>query len=213
MIQCSLEQVTLSDGNGLRISVAVPESTVRGAVLVAPESRDLAGVAQQLATGLAGEGWLAVIPQLFHPGTAGERLSAESVLVDTSAVLGWLAQREVHADRIGVVGFGLGGAVALLIATQRELGAAVTVGGTGMIHPGPAGLPALVAVAPALRCPWLGIYGREGEVPEDEVRELQEAAHSARVATDLVRCHFDADCCIAPEAWTRTLNWFGSHLR
>jgi carboxymethylenebutenolidase len=212
MIERSLEQISLSGDSGLRLSVAVPESTMRGAVVVAPGSRSVTGVDRQLATGLAGEGWLAVIPHLFH-SDATERLTEQSVLADTGAVLGWLAQREVSADRVGVVGFGLGGAVALLVATQRELGAAVTVEGTGVVQPGAAGLPALVDVAPALRCPWLGIYGREGEALEEEVRKLQDAAHSARVATDLVRCRFDADCCIAPEAWTRTLNWFGSHMR
>jgi carboxymethylenebutenolidase len=45
------------------------------------------------------------------------------------------------------------------------------------------------------------------------VHKLRDAAHSAQVATDLVHCCFDTDQSVAPEAWARTLNWFGSHLR
>ena len=226
MTQRSLEQVLLSDGTRLRLTVAAPESAVRGGIIVEPEARGVTGAVWRLAAGLAGEGWLAVIPHLYHrdgvdelPGdgdTAGnhvEWLTAESVHADADAAFGWLAGRGVTADRTGVVGFGLGGAVALIVATQRDLGAAVTIGGASVMQPVAARLPALVDVAPDLRCPWLGIYSQDGEVPEEEVHKLRDAAHSAQVATDLVYCHFDTDQSVAPEAWARTLNWFGGHLR
>jgi carboxymethylenebutenolidase len=226
MTQRSLEQVLLSDGTRLRLTVAVPESAVRGGIVVGPEARGVTDAVWRFAAGLAGEGWLAVIPHLYHrdgvdelPGdgdTAGNHvkwLTAESVRADTDAAFGWLARRGVTADRTGVVGFGLGGAVALIIATQRDLGAAVTIGGASVMQPVAATLPALVDVAPDLRCPWLGIYSQDGEVSEEEVHKLRDAAHSAQVATDLVYCHFDTDQSVAPEAWARTLNWFGGHLR
>jgi len=226
MTQRSLEQIPLRDGTGLRLTVAAPESAVRGGIVVEPDVRGVTDDVWQLAAGLAGEGWLAVIPDLFHHGGVDElpddgdavarhleRLTAESIHADTDAALRWLAQRHVAADQMGVVGFGLGGAVALIVATQRDLGAAVTIGGIGVAEPVAAGLPALVDVAAELRCPWLGIYGREGDVPEAEVNKLRDAAHSAHVATDLVHCCFDTDRSVAPEAWGRTLNWFCSHLR
>jgi carboxymethylenebutenolidase len=226
MTQRSLEQVLFSDGTRLRLTVAVPESAVRGGIVVEPEACGVTDAVWRLAAGLAGEGWLAVIPHLYHRDgvdelrgdgdTAGnhvEWLTAESVHADTDAVFGWLARRGVTADRTGVVGFGLGGAVALIVATQRDLGAAVTIGGASVMQPVAARLPALVDVAPDLRCPWLGIYSQDGEVPEEEVHKLRDAAHSAQVATDLVYCHFDTDQSVAPEAWARTLNWFGGHLR
>lgn len=222
MTQRSLERISLPDGGELRLTVAAPESTVRGGIVVAPEARGVTDAVWRLAAGLAGEGWLAVIPHLGHPDGAGqpsgcgsgaERPTAASVKAGTDAAFGWLAQRGVAADRIGVMGFGLGGAVALIVATQRDLGAAVTVGGTGIVAPVVETLPALADVASSLRCPWLGIYGQDGEVAEEEVHKLRDAAHSARVATDLVHCCFDADQSIAPEAWARTLNWFDCHLR
>lgn len=226
MTQRSLEQISLSDGSRLPISIAAPESTIRGGIVVGPDARGVTDSVRQLAVGLAGEGWLAVIPHLYHrdgvdelPENSGtvrwhvERLTADSVRTDTDAAFDWLAQRGVSPDRIGVVGFGLGGTVALMIATQRDLGAAVTVGGIGVVQPVAATLPALVDIAPELRCPWLGIYAWDDGVPEEEVHKLRDAAHSAHVATDLVHCGFDADQSVAPEAWARTLNWFGSHLR
>jgi carboxymethylenebutenolidase len=221
-----LEQIPLSDGCGCPISVAAPDSTVRGGIVVEPDTRGVTDAVWQLAAGLASEGWLAVIPHLYHRDGVDEvpeesaavrwyvqRLTARSVYADTDAACSWLARRGVTTDRIGVVGFGLGGAVALMVATQRDLGAAVTVGGIGVVAPVAATLPALVDIAPNLRCPWLGIYGWDGEVPEEEIHKLRDAAHSAHVATDLVHCCYDADRSVAPEAWARTLNWFGSHLR
>ena len=226
MTQRILEQIPLSDGIGCPISVAAPDSTVRGGIIVEPDTRGVTDAVWQLAAGLASEGWLAVIPHLYHRDGVDElpeasaavrwyvqRLTAQSIHADTDAAGGWLAQRGVSTDRIGVVGFGLGGAVALLVATQRDFGAAVTVGGIGVVRPVAATLPALVDIAPQLRCPWLGIYGRDGGVPEEEVHKLRDAAHTAHVATDLVHCSYDADQSVAPEAWARTLNWFGSHLR
>jgi carboxymethylenebutenolidase len=228
MTQRSLEQILLADGTRLRLAVAAPESTVRGGIVVGPEARGVTDAVWKLAAGLAGEGWLAVIPYLYHRELRGvdelprdpdtvrshvERLTAESVRADTDAAFDWLARRRVSADRIGMVGFGLGGTLALVVATQRDLGAAVTVGGIGVVVPVAATLPALADVAPQLRCPWLGIYDQDGEVPEEEVHKLRDAAHSAQVATDLVHCPFATDRFLVPEVWARTLNWFASHLR
>lgn len=238
MTQRSLEQIPLYDGTALRLTVATPDclgvtGAVRGGIVVGPDVRGVTDDVWRLAAGLAGEGWLAVIPHLFHrdgvdelpcidePSWADseavrchvERLTAESIHADTDAALHWLERRCIAADQMGVVGFGLGGAVALIVATQRDLGAAVSIGGIGIVDPVAVGLPALVEVAAELRCPWLGIYGQDGEVPETHVNKLREAAHSAHVATDLVHCLFDADQPVAPEAWGRTLNWFCSHLR
>ncbi len=227
MMQRSLERIPLAGGGGVRLSVAAPDSAVRGGIVVGPEARGVTEAVWQLADGLASEGWLAVIPHLYHHDSPEEvpeefediplwhieRLSAESVRADTGGAIEWLMRRGVTADRIGVVGFGLGGAVALIAATQHEFGAAVTVGGIGVVQQVAGSLPALVDIAAGLRCPWLGIYGRDGGVPEEDVHKLRDAAHSAQVATDLVHGCFDTDQPVSPEAWVRTLNWFAGHLR
>jgi carboxymethylenebutenolidase len=169
MTQRSLQQVPLSDSSELRLTVAAPESAVRGGILVVPEAYGVTDAVWQLAEGLAGEGWLAVI--------------------------------------------GLGGAVALIVAAQRDLGAAVTVDGIGVMQPVVPTLPALVEAAPELHCPWLGLYGPDSEIPDPEVHKLRDAAHSAQVATDLVHYCLDTDQSTVEETWARTLNWFDCHLR
>lgn len=226
MTQRSHERIPLSDGSELRLAVAAPVAAVRGGIVVVPEARGVTDAVWQLADGLAGEGWLVVIPYLYHRDGIEElpqdlervhsyvtTLSVTSVQTDTDAALGWLARRGVAPDRIGMVGFGLGGALALIIAARRDLGAAVTVDGIGVVASVAPTLPALVDVAPALRCPWLGLYGAGSEVPEEEVHKLRDAAHSAQVATDLVHYRLDTNHSTVEETWARTLNWFDCHLR
>ena len=144
---------------------------------------------RRLVQRFAGDGWLAVAPHLYHRDAADEvtadqaqeqvdRLDRDQVVADTDTAFGWLAEREVKADRMGVVGFDLGGAVALFVAATRTLGAAVTVGG----EVPSASLITLVSAAQGLTCPWLGIYGTD----DPEVDRLRTAASASEVATDVV---------------------------
>jgi carboxymethylenebutenolidase len=70
MTQRSLEQILLADGTRLPLTIAAPESAIRGGIIVEPEARGVTDAVWQLAAGLAGEGWLAVIPHLYHRVTA-----------------------------------------------------------------------------------------------------------------------------------------------
>jgi carboxymethylenebutenolidase len=215
------ETVPLVDGSTLRLTVAEPDSRVRGGIVVLHEARGITDSVRGLVQGLAADGWLAVAPHLYHRDGADEvdeaqaderagRLDRDEVLADTDTAFGWLAEHEVDSDRMGVVGFDIGGAVALLVAAKRTLGAAVTVAN----EVPSSNLTALVSAAQGLTCPWLGIYG--GDDPE--IDRLRVAASSSEVATDVVvypsKGHrFADDADTAAEAWQRTLNWFDSHLR
>jgi carboxymethylenebutenolidase len=107
----------------------------------------------------------------------------------------------------------------MVVAGSRTIGAAVTIGGGGILTPLSDGLPSLVEVAAELTCPWLGLYGDDdGEIALTEVEKLRDAAASAPVATDVVRFadsshRFDTSPAASAEAWQRMLNWFDSHLR
>lgn len=232
MTDIRTETVPLVDGSALRLTVAEPVSSVRGGIVVLHEARGVTDAVRGLVHGLAGEGWLVVAPHLYHRDGADEldavdeqqvqaqvdRLESDQVMADTDTAFGWLAEHDIEADRMGVVGFDLGGSVALLVAAKRTLGAAVTVAGTGSA-PSSAGLPSLVAAATALTCPWLGIYGEPADgVADPEVEELRAAAARSEMATDVVVYpqsghRFDDDPDAAADAWQRTLNWFDSHLR
>jgi carboxymethylenebutenolidase len=228
MTETRTEVIELDDGRSVRLTVAEPDRPVRGGLVVLHEARGVTDVVRGLAASLADEGWLAVAPHLYGTQNADEvadvdsevsRLSGDSVLADTDAAAVWLAERGVAADRTGVIGFDLGGAVAMVVASSRAVGAAVSVAGVGILAPLSDGLPALVDVAGELTCPWLGIYGDEdAAIPVTEVEKLRDAAATAEVATDVVRFagtdnRFDTDQRAGAEAWHRTLNWFDLHLR
>ena len=219
------EPVHLADGRALRMTYAQPHGVVRGGVVVLHEERGITATMRALVAGLADEGWLTVAPHIYDgdstetdADTARDRastLSGESVLADTDIAFGWLAQHGIEADRIGVVGFELGGAVSLVVAASRGIGAAVSVAGGGILQPASPGLPALVDVASELRCPWLGLFG---DKVADEVALLREAAKRSETANDVVLYpaadhRFDIYPDTAMEAWQRVLNWFDAHLR
>lgn len=223
------ETLELDDASQLRLTVAEPDSTVRGGIVVLHEARGVTDTMRSLVSSLAAEGWLAVAPHLYHRDGADEvdgeqvadqlnRLTPESLLTDSDAAFEWLAAHGVSPDRIGVLGFDLGGAVAVKVGTRRPVGAAVSVSAPGILSPVANQLRPLLDTAPELTCPWLGIFGGDETVPAEEVDKLRDAAASAEVATDVVRYpdanhRFDTDPVSATQAWQRTLNWFDSHLR
>jgi carboxymethylenebutenolidase len=230
MTQTRSETIELTDGRSVRLTIAEPDSSVRGGLVVLHEARGVTDVVRGLVSSLADEGWLAVAPHLYGASEDDEvadddlrhevnRLSGESVLADTDAAAVWLAERGVTPDRTGVIGFDLGAAVAMVVASSRSIGAAVSVAGGGIVEPFSDGLPALVDVAGELSCPWLGIYGdQDVAIPVEEVEKLRDAAATAEVATDVVQfagsnSRFDNDPLVGAEAWHRTLNWFDMHLR
>jgi len=208
-----------ADGRALRLTFAEPEGVVRGGLVVLHEAEGVTDGVRLLVGSLAGEGWLAVAPHIYEAeGVEAGKLTREDVLGATDITLAWLVERGIEADLLGVVGFDLGGTAALVVASQRKLGAAVSVGGQGPVADARE-LPPLVEIAGSLTSPWLGIYGDSGDDHGvAEVESLREAAASSEVATNVVRYpganhRFDADPHAAAEAWQRTLNWFDAHLR
>ncbi|MFD2467242.1 dienelactone hydrolase family protein [Amycolatopsis silviterrae] len=199
-----------TDGSALRLTFAEPDGALRGGLVVLHEGEGVTDGVLLLVKSLAGEGWLTVTPHI----ESGEQLTQRDLLDATDRTLEWLTDRGVEADLRGVVGFDLGGTAALVVASHRKFGAAVSVGGQAVAE-----LPKLLEIAGRVTSPWLGMYGDAGdEAGEAEVEQLREAAASAKVATNVVRYpganhRFDADPGAAEEAWQRTLDWFDAHLR
>ncbi|OXM71701.1 dienelactone hydrolase family protein [Amycolatopsis vastitatis] len=198
-----------TDGRTLRLTFSEPEGALRGGLVVLHEADGVTDGVKLLLASLATEGWLTVTPHLEN-----EELTQQDLLDATDRTLAWLVERGVQADLLGVMGFDLGGTAALVVASHRKLGAAVSVGGQQAAE-----LPALVEIAGRLTSPWLGMYGDAGdEAGGADVERLRDAAASAKVATNVVHYpganhRFDADPGAAAEAWQRTLNWFDAHLR
>lgn len=233
MTQTRTETLALTDGTELRLTVAEPDNVVRGGLVVLHEARGVTDRVRRLVSALAEEGWLAVAPHLYHRDIVGaldddtdeqvsnlvQRLSGESILADTDAAFVWLADQGVSSDRQGVIGLDVGGTAALVVAASRSLGAAVTVGGGGILEPFSDDLPALVEVAGEISCPWLGLYDdQDARTPVEQVEKLREVLDGAEVATDVIRFagtdqRFDRAADPGGEVWQRARNWFDLHLR
>ncbi len=144
MTDVRTEAIPLIDGSTLRLTVAEPVGSIRGGIVVLHEARGVTDAVRNLVHGLAGEGWLAVAPHLYHREGADEldgddgqvqqrvdRLDGEQMMADTDTAFDWLSEHDIGTDRMGVIGFDLGGTVALLVATERTLGRCGDGGGRG----------------------------------------------------------------------------------
>src|SRR5690606_13444276 len=154
------------------LTIRHPDGPVAGGVVVVQEVFGVTPHIEDVCERLAGVGWLAVAPHLYHRTgdpvvphdqiAEGRRhagqLTAEGILADIDAALGYIEGAGFPRDTAGVVGFCMGGTIAMVVAAARQVGAAVTFYGSG-ITKGRFGFPPLLEVAPKLRAPWLGLYG------------------------------------------------------
>lgn len=229
--------VTTPDGE-MALYDAAPDGEAVGAVIVIQEAFGVNDHIEDVTRRFATSGFRAVAPHLFHRSGDPrlsyddfsqvmphmQALSEQGIGDDLDSTLAYLEGAGFAEQRVGIVGFCMGGTVAFHTAVRHGLGAAVSFYGGGVAE-GRFGFPSQVAEAPKLRTPWLGLFGdRDKSIPVDEVEQLRSAASSAPVPTEVVRYanaehgfHCDArpsyDQQSAGDAWSRTLDWFGRHLR
>lgn len=230
--------VTTTGRSGVPLTVSRPDGPVRGGVIVVQEAWGVNAHIGSVTAKLAAQGYLAAAPHLYHrvgdpavddfnaarPLLAG--LNGADLTADLGDALAFLADEGVADDRIGIVGFCMGGTVALWAAATLPVAAAVTFYGSGITKPRWSGVPAGLELAGRLRAPWLGFYGdKDRSIPVEDVEALRSALGSAGVAATILR-YPDAGHAFAtdpaspnhvPEAardaWTRTFGWFDAHLR
>jgi DNA polymerase-4 len=226
-----------TDDGSLPLYEARPEAP-RAAVVVVQEAFGVTGHIADVARRLGTAGYHAVAPDLYHRDDVKEvpydrvdlakehmgRLTAEGLRTDLDATLKYLADQGFSPAETGIVGFCMGGSVVMVAASEHAFGAAVTFYGGGVLT-GRFGFPPLVAVAPDLRSPWLGLFGdRDESIPPEQVELLRGEAAKSAVPTSIVRYpeaghgfHCDArpqnyDEAAAHDGWAKTLDWFGRYL-
>jgi carboxymethylenebutenolidase len=219
-----------SDGHTCAGYMATPSRGHGPGVIVIQEYWGLVPHIRNVCDRFAAEGFVALAPDLFHGKVAREPDEASKFLMemrlDEAArdILGaatWLAQSDRSAgDRVGVVGFCMGGALALYAATLSDVFAAVVpfypaFGLTSRAKPEYSRIKGAV----------LGHFAEEdGSYTREQIegleQELREAGvnveffwypgtHHAFFNDDRLEVHRPE---AAQLAWDRTVAFFRTHL-
>jgi carboxymethylenebutenolidase len=171
------------------------------ALIVLQEAFGVNDHIRNIADRYADDGFFVVAPHLFHRSGSPEipyddvehaktvmaTVTEVGMTNDLRATTDFLATLGFTPGSIGVVGFCMGGSVALFAATLGIVGAAVSYYGGG-ITTGRMGLAPLLEVAEHLRSPWLGLYGDlDTGIPVADVEALRDVTGRLDVNTEIVR--------------------------
>ena len=203
------------------------------AVLVIQEAFGLNGHIKDVARRIAGEGYVALAPDLYWRGgknrTVGydrlpeaiglmQSLNDKDVVADLRSTVAHLEkQPSVRADRIGITGFCMGGRVSFLAACELpdKLKASVPFYGGG--------IP--VEKTEKLGCPVLAFFGeKDAFIPLDSVERLKaEAKRHGKQVEVIVYPGADHgffcdergsyNAAAAKDAWERLKKFFAAHLK
>lgn len=201
---------------------------VSQAVVVIQEWWGLDGHIRQVTERWAQAGFVALAPDLYRGVVAAEpdearklamELDREKAIVDIQGAVDYLlAQDFVAPKKVGVVGFCMGGGLALWMASAgRNVGASVVFyGGRGWLDD---------ESAQQIQCPVLGLYGElDAGLPLDMVRaNEQKLKEHGKIAEFVIypqaphaffndtRPAYRPDA--ADNAWERATDWFGRYLK
>jgi carboxymethylenebutenolidase len=198
MADISTEKITLSvsDGTTMQAYVARPKGGEKApGMMVWQEAFGITPHIRDVAERLAGEGYTAIAPELFHrTAAAGTELSyndfpsvmphyqavtTETLQADIRATHDWLQKdSKTIANRVGCVGFCLGGKTSYVTCATVSLQAAISFYGGG-IGPGAMG-PGLLDLAPKMHAPILFFWGGQDQhIPPEQTRPIEDALTAA----------------------------------
>ena len=229
-------QQTESDSNIMRMHVSVPAlSTPVPGMVVIQHQGGVDEFVQNMTQRLADAGYVAAAPDLYHRDgpackddfvTRRSRLGDRRIISDVNACVGFLQQHEgVNRDRIGIIGFCMGGRVVYLMAAANPVfNAAVAYYGGNIFRAWGRDLPSPFERTAEIHCPLQGHFGAEDKNPSpDDMAKLDaelnkfnrpheffsypNAGHAFMDSTkESYRPHADQ------ASWPRTLDFFGRHL-
>ena len=220
-------------GGTMPAFLAQPKGGARApGVLVIQEAFGLNEHIKDVARRIAGEGYVALAPDLYWRGGKGrtvgydqlpeaiglmQSLKDPEVVSDVASGIAYLEKQSfVRADRIGITGFCMGGRVAYLAACELadKIKASVPFYGGG--------IP--VEKTAKLECPVLAFFGeKDAFIPLESVEQLKAEARRHRKAVEVVVypgaghgffCNERASYqkAAAEDAWARLKKFFATHL-
>lgn len=177
---------------------------------------------------LAGQGYVALAVDLYRGQVAHEPSYAydlmvstppERALQDMKAAIRFLAARaDVNQEKIGSIGWSMGGKWSLLLAVNDPLLAACVLNYGSM--------PTDPAAIQQIHAPVLGIFGAEDRtIPLSDVEAFEDAMNSAHKSLDIKiypraghafenpenKLGYREDAAV--DAWQRTVNFLQQHLK
>jgi carboxymethylenebutenolidase len=208
--------------------LATPKAGSGPGVVVIQEYWGLVDHIKDVCDRFAAEGFVALAPDLFHgqiaksPDAAGKLMMAlriDEAERDLKGAINYLlAHKATTVNKVGTVGFCMGGALSLYAATKNaDVGACVVFYG---------GHPNVKPDLPNLQSPVLGIYaGRDGFVTPESVHELEQKLKSlgksieAHIYPGVDHAFFNdtrPEVYNAPasaDAWKRVIDFLRTNLR
>jgi carboxymethylenebutenolidase len=184
----------------------------RPAVLVFMEIFGINSHIRDVTERVAREGYVALAPDYFHrtgPGVeygydddglaAGMKLlaglKADQMIADAKAALAFLrGRKDVRGDRIGAMGFCIGGHTTYLAACETDVRAAASFYGGGIAAPaGPGGGTPTVERTSKIRGFLLALFGgKDAMIPKSQVETIRAALVKGGVNHDIA-VYPDAD--------------------
>lgn len=223
------EMVTFqSNGGTANGYLSLPASGKGPGLIVIQEWWGLVPHIKDVCDRFAAEGYVALAPDLYHgestksPDEAGKLMMAlriDEAEKDLRGAIGYLLNHEATSgNKVGTIGFCMGGALSLYAASKNvRVGACVVFYG---IHPN------IKPDLANLQAPVLGIYAeRDAHVPPATVHELELRLKELGKSVEIhiypgVDHGFFNDTrpeayneAAAKDAWSRVLKFYGEHLR
>ena len=195
------------------------------AIVVIQEYWGLVPHIKDVAERFAREGFIALAPDLYHGQVAEEpdearkmamALDRNRAVMEINSAAKYLRSLAAAPKKIGVVGWCMGGALALSTgASSTDLGAIVAFYGR----------PLSVADTAKVRAPVLGLYAEKDHgIPPEAVKAFDEelsdvgVVHEIQIYPNVQHAFFNDtrpgiyDSAAAQDAWRRTLDWFRKYL-
>ena len=216
-----------SNGGTTNGYLAIPEKGSGPGVVVIQEWWGLVDHIKDVCDRFANEGYVALAPDLYHgqvtksPDEAGKLMMAlriDQAEKDLRGAIQYLLDHQATtSDRVGTIGFCMGGALSLYAASKNDqVGACVVFYG---IHPN------VKPDLPNLKAPVLGIYAEnDSSTPPEAVRELEQQLKALGKSVEMyiypdVGHAFFNDTRegvynrrAAEDAWRRTMEFFAKNL-
>jgi len=237
-------EIPLEAGGTMGGTLVRPDDgEARPAVLVFMEIFGINSHIRDVAERLAREGYVALAPDYFHRTGPGveyayneegmERgmallgaLQADEMISDVNAAIAWLeARADVESDRMGAIGFCIGGHMAYLSACETSVCCVASFYGGGVAAAeGMGGAPSTLGRTSKISGKILCLWGDKDEyIPLDQVEAIRSALKEAGTRHDTVlysgvehgffcnqRGSYDEKS--ASDAWERAKTLFAEEL-